>query len=59
MKLRWPRGKWNGRRIVGIDLAFKIDIRRCYLIPHWQGWWHSGSIHWLWFRTWINWNYEQ
>ena len=26
MRPRWPRGRWNGRRIVGIDVRVCIDI---------------------------------
>lgn len=24
--MRWPRGRWNGQRIVGLDVRIRIDV---------------------------------
>ena len=29
--MKWPRGKYNGMRIVGIEIKMKIDIREWWL----------------------------
>lgn len=26
--MRWPRGKFNGQRIVGVVVKFRLDFRR-------------------------------
>jgi len=54
--LKWPRGKYNGQRIVGISFKIAIDI------THWT--WkpfighYCGACHWLCVRTWTQWEYE-
>lgn len=54
--MKWPRGKYNGQRIVGIEIRMKIDIL--------EWWWElryrhgtqrifMGPVH-----IWIDTNYE-
>lgn len=55
--MKWPRGKYNGQRIVGITFKVQIDIT-C-----WEWWpvfiWrHCGGVHWLCVRTWTGWTYD-
>lgn len=33
----WPRGKYNGQRIVGIEVKVRIDV------THWAIWFHLRS----------------
>lgn len=36
--MKWPRGRWNGRRIVGIDFHVIVDV------THWRlAWPRYGS----------------
>lgn len=37
MNIRWPRGRYNGRRVVGLEVDTRIDI------SHWALRW--GDIH--------------
>lgn len=55
--LRWPRGKYNGQRIVGIDVKLRINIRQWRLKPV-TTWQYTGGIHWLCFMSWWNFNFE-
>lgn len=55
--MKWPRGKYNGQRIVGTTFKIAIDI------TDWQWkpliiWWQCGGIHWLCVRTWTSWTYD-
>ncbi len=50
-QLRWPRGKYNGRRIVGVSVKvnFRVDGW------HWKPdihYWGVLSCHWLFIWTW-------
>lgn len=53
---RWIRGRYNGKRIVGV--SFKIVLR----VTDWQ--WkpmiggHCGMFHWLFWRSWTEPDYE-
>lgn len=56
LTMKWPRGKYNGQRIVGIEVRIKIDILK------W--WWQLSNRH-GWLRIfigpvhiWIEANYE-
>lgn len=54
--MRWPRGRWNGLRIVGF--RFKVCVRT----DQWE-WWPiyvplCGGLHWLCVYTWTEWEYE-
>jgi len=55
MSIKWPRGKYNGRRISGVIIKLRIDVL------HWQLLW--GEINnrfWCLgpFGIWIETNYE-
>ncbi len=56
--MRWPREKYNGKRIVGVEFKFVIDVCDWHWLPTFRCWKFSGGIHWLCFRTFTNWNYE-
>ena len=34
--MRWPRGKYNGRRIEGFKVSLHLHLLRWYLIPRWS-----------------------
>lgn len=36
MNLRWPRGRYNGRRIVGIWIKLRIDVLHCRVRCGWN-----------------------
>lgn len=57
MKLHWPLGRYNGQRIVGVGLRFKIDITDWTYVPR-INWQWAGCIHWLCVYTWVAWEYE-
>lgn len=54
---KWPRGRYNGKRIVGITFKFEIDLSNWFWRPV-TVWKYAGGFHWLCFWTWTNWNYE-
>lgn len=52
----WPRGKYNGMRIVGIEFKIAVDVTTWRWIPvigH-----NCGMCHWLCFLSWTSWKYE-
>ena len=54
--MKWPRGRYNGKRIVGIRFAIEIDI------THWE-WWprcvrFAHSVCWLCAIVRLQWEYE-
>lgn len=54
--MKWPRGKYNGWRIVGIDVHMKIDVLDWWWKLRYQFgtvWIFVGPVH-----IWINPNYE-
>ena len=48
MKITWPRGKYNGRKIVGFYFTFCFRFTMFYIIPKRIK--YSSAIMWLWFR---------
>ena len=34
--MKWPRGKYNGQKIVGIEFKFKVDITFWRLLLKWN-----------------------
>lgn len=54
--MKWPRGKYNGKRIVGFDVKVRCDV------THWRlrlGSIHYGSAACIGpFMIWIGANYE-
>lgn len=54
--MRWPRGRYNGQRIVGVWFKISLNVTHWIWVP-WVG--HDcGAFHWLCFRTWTGWEYE-
>ena len=53
---RWPRGKYNGRRIVGISFKVVLDVTAWHWLPM-IGHGH-GMFHWLCFLSWTEAKYE-
>ena len=51
MKIKWPRGKYNGQRIVGIVAKISVDVTHWRWTPRLYAW--SGCLHWLCFRAWL------
>ena len=43
---RWPRGKYNGRKIVGLELRFCVDLSWFRFVPHFR--WRIGEPLLLW-----------
>lgn len=54
--MKWPRGKYNGRRIVGIEFKLKLDLTTWRWLPLYLR--DCGGLHWLCFRTWTQLNYD-
>ena len=55
--MRWPRGRYNGQRIVGVRFTFAIDVTTWMWKP--QIGCYCGACHWLCFRSWTAFEYEQ
>ena len=55
--MKWPRDRYNGKRIVGVEFKVQLDVTEWRWLP-WVMWRHVGYIHWLWFHVWITWSYE-
>lgn len=54
--MKWPTGRYNGKRIVGIEFKIVLDITTWRWVPivgH-----CVGMFHWLCFRSWTNPAYE-
>ncbi len=54
--MKWPRGKYNGRRIMGIDFHIKIQCEDWFWLPLRVK--YCGGLHWLCFMTWTQFVYE-
>ena len=55
--MKWPRGKYNGLRIVGASIKLKVDITSWRWIPRPWGEF-GGAFVWLCFLLWIEWEFE-
>jgi len=53
---RWPRGRYNGKRIVGASIKFKFSVQYFEWRPHWIEYAHC--LRWMWFYFWIELEYE-
>ncbi len=42
--MKWPRGKYNGQRIVGFRVTISIKVDRWFWWPYIGG--YSGAFHW-------------
>lgn len=49
MKLRslWPRGRHNGRRIVGFTVKLRVDVLGFRLLPHAEWGYGAPMVRWL------------
>jgi hypothetical protein len=56
LPFRWPRGKYNGQRIMGVSFQFKFTLQGFEWKPRWVR--YANCFRWLWFFVWINWAYE-
>jgi hypothetical protein len=55
-RLRWSRGRYNGRRIVGVEVKIILDLSCWYWKPiHVK---YGVGNHWLCFRIFTQWHYE-
>ena len=54
--MKWPRGKYNGQRIVGFNVQVKLDVTYWTWRPVWLPFCHG--LHWGCCLTWWNLNYE-
>jgi hypothetical protein len=52
----WPRGRYNGKRIVGASIKFKFSIQWFQWRPRWIV--YANCLRWMWFYLWIEWEYE-
>jgi len=48
--MKWPRGRYNGQRIVGVRVTVALNVIRWH-------WWpifgqHCGAFHWLCIYSW-------
>lgn len=53
---RWPRWRYNGRRIVGCSIKAAIDLTVWSWRPRWYSWAHCFT--WFCFRAWLETVYE-
>lgn len=54
--IRWPRGKYNGRRITGASIKFKVSVEFFQWLPRFPK--YANCFRWLWFYVWFEWEYE-
>jgi len=54
--MHWPRGRYNGKRIVGISFKVVVDVTHWRWVPMIG---HGfGMFHWLCWRSWTEAAYE-
>ncbi len=54
--IKWLRGRWNGRLIMGASIKFKFSIEHFDWLPQWIR--YANCFRWLWFYLWIHFEYE-
>lgn len=54
--MKWPRGRYNDQRIIGLVFKFELDVTRWRWVPFYAPF--CGGLHWLCVRTWTEWHYE-
>jgi hypothetical protein len=54
--MKWPVGRYNGRRIVGLELELKFRVNVWYWRPRWVR--YSNRVAWLCFIVAINCAYD-
>jgi len=51
--MRWPRGRYNGRRFAGIEIKLEINVLWWYWLPILRlSYIHGSYFHWLCFHVW-------
>jgi hypothetical protein len=55
--MKWPRGRYNGQRIVGFEVTVKLNIKDWTFIPRNPR--YSHCFHWLCVRVWLHASYDQ
>ena len=58
--MKWPRGRYNGRRIVGAGCSLAFHVSPSYLRPRVS--WNSGEPYFIWLiftiRWWLVYDYK-
>lgn len=57
--MKWPRGKYNGKRIVGFNVQVKADVTAWHWLPIIENQHGPIAVHWLCFYSWWNVNFDQ
>lgn len=55
--MKWPTGRWNGLRIVGVFFKIHVDVTDWIIRPVFPNR-YGRCFAWLCFRVWFGWNYE-
>lgn len=56
-RMRWPRGRRNGKRIVGFSVKCSVDLSNWLALPHWELR-YAKFVSWLCLSVWFNLEYE-
>jgi hypothetical protein len=50
--LKWPRGRYNGKRIAGVEVRVRVNLLNWFWRPRIS--WNFGTpyFHWLCFNNW-------
>ena len=54
--MKWPRGRYNGQRIVGVSFRVGVDLRFWLWLP--SSLRRPTGMHWLCFLAFFEWVYE-
>lgn len=57
MKIKWPRGKYNGRRITGFQIKLAFDVKIFLWFPEIRCQHGVFRAHWLGFNVWAELRY--
>lgn len=49
--MKWPRGKWNGRKIQGFKISFELHVLKWYWVPIFAHNWGEPLFRWLCFSV--------
>jgi len=55
----WPRGKWNGKRIVGIKISIRFDLLYWSIGMGWNFWMPYLNVGPLHFRFEVAYDYKE
>jgi len=56
MTMQWPRGRYNGQRIIGVSVKATIRVDNVYWLPSWYK--YTNCFRWLWLFVWVEAVYE-